>query len=92
MLFRSENVFSWEPNCDQWWITGFNPNYENPSPSNMTIIGSIDFSSKQSVYDALKQRYQSDDNLIFGDNNMVWIIWDRIDSQFSGGGGGTTGW
>lgn len=87
-----ENVFSWEPNCDQWWITGFNPNYENPSPSNMTIIGSIDFSSKQSVYDALKQRYQSDDNLIFGDNNMVWIIWDRIDSQFSGGGGGTTGW
>ena len=27
-----QNVFTWVPDDDQWWITGFNPEFTDPHP------------------------------------------------------------
>lgn len=41
------NVFSWAPDDNQWWITGFNPSFPDPNPNDMVIVGTIDFSGRK---------------------------------------------
>ena len=40
-----DNIFSWRPIEDQWWITGFNPKYkyEQADAKNQVMIGSVEF-------------------------------------------------
>ncbi len=76
-----ENVFSWAPNENQWWITGFNPEYSDPNPNVMVTIGSIDFTGHEDMYESLKSRFallkSMDRSLIFDDEyNTVWIVWE----------------
>ena len=74
-----ENIFAWVPDEPQWWITGFNPEFPDPDYRIMTLVGSIDFSSKQQMYTDLKSTMNDRDdvdNMFFDDNNhTVWIIW-----------------
>ena len=75
---KYENIFAWVPDEPQWWITGFNPEFPDPDYRIMTLVGSIDFSSKQQMYSDLKSavKYSNVDNMFFDDNNhTVWIIW-----------------
>lgn len=73
-------IFGWEPKDDQWWITGFNPDYDNPDVDDMVTIGTIDFSENRGMYDALKKfviNKEVSGNLVFDDeNNLVWIMWN----------------
>ncbi len=40
-----ENIFAWEPDEDQWWITGFNPKTVGKADfKKQVMIGSVDFS------------------------------------------------
>jgi hypothetical protein len=55
-----ENVFSWEPIQNQWWITGFNPNLPSPDSSKMVVIGSVDFAGHEELYEALKATASQD--------------------------------
>ena len=79
MLFRSsssdvDNIFCWEPNEPQWWITGFNPDLDNPNVNDMISIGVIDFEDNTQMYDALKNN--ANDYLIFDeDGHTVWMMW-----------------
>ena len=47
-----DNIFSWRPTEDQWWITGFNPECkgEKADAKNQVMIGGVDF-SKYNEYD-----------------------------------------
>ena len=49
-----EHVFSWLPTTEQWWITGFNAHFKEPNPNVMVSVGSVDLSSKTSIYDGPK--------------------------------------
>lgn len=83
------HVFSWLPTTDQWWITGFNPNLKNPNPNVMVSVGSVDLSSKTSIYDGLKATKEkvlndlTNENrglfknniLLDDDTKTVWLIW-----------------
>lgn len=76
-----DNIFRWEPYEEQWWITGFNPNYE-PVMRNQIMIGSLELWYKQDLYYSLKEAYSNkirDENeayLYFDDNTKtVWIQW-----------------
>lgn len=78
-----EEVLSWRPTEKQWWITGFNPDYVgNVDVSKEILIGCIDFTGHEDMYDSLyaakdfadyvdKKKYLFFDN----DNHMVWICW-----------------
>ena len=83
------HVFSWLPKEKQWWITGFNANLKNPNPNVMVSVGSVDLSSKTSIYEGLKAtkkdilNKQTDRNyrlfknniLLDDDTKTVWLIW-----------------
>lgn len=76
----SENIFSWVPNENQWWITGFNPDYTEPSPHLMVTIGSVDFTGYEEMYENFKETYKQEKNanFIFDDDyHTVWILWEK---------------
>ncbi|TYQ13383.1 UNVERIFIED_CONTAM: RHS repeat-associated protein [Acetivibrio alkalicellulosi] len=53
---------------NKWWITGFNPYYENVRASQLTATYTVDFSDKKGMYDAF---IKSDS---FLDNRDKWSI------------------
>ena len=71
-----EHVFSWKPENNQWWITGFNPNYSDIDVEKQVLLGSIDFSEHKNMYTSLKENINEDNQnyVIFDDANYkVWI-------------------
>lgn len=71
-------VFGWEPDEEQWWITGFDPRYDNPIVDDMVVISSIDFSEDKGMYEALKKSVENTDSqkyMIFDEEYNVWIKW-----------------
>ncbi len=73
-----DNIFCWEPEEPQWWITGFNPDFDKPKVVDMTLIGVIDFEGDTEMYDALKENIEIQDKkyLIFDeDGQKVWFMW-----------------
>lgn len=75
-----EHIFSWKPQNNQWWITGFNTNYPNVDVTKQVIIGSINFSEHKDMYNSLKEQTLKNNNLkdfiIFDDTkSTIWICW-----------------
>ena len=79
-----DNIFSWRPIDDQWWITGFNPEYkgEKADAKNQVMIGSVDFSKHEEMYEAFKAKMELSQNeskreyILYDDKNKtVWICW-----------------
>ena len=76
-----ENVFSWAPNEEQWWIAGFNTNYAEPEPDIMTMICSVDFTGHEEMY----ERFKKTSYILTGSGttsftyddiyHTVWIVW-----------------
>ena len=56
-----ENKFSWAPEENQWWITGFDSTFKEPEPDDMGVVGSVDFSTHSELYDSLKSTYLNND-------------------------------
>lgn len=54
--------------ADKWWVTGFNPDYQDVKASQLTATYTVDFSGKQGLYDAF---IKSDDYL---NNKSKWSI------------------
>lgn len=78
---KIQNVFSWSPEVNQWWITGFNPKFTNPNPNVMVSMGCIDFCGHENLLNGLKSAINKVDNkdmrdyFIFEQNKKVWIMW-----------------
>lgn len=53
---------------EHWWITSFNPYYQNKSASNLSITYTIDFTGNETLYNDL---IKSDDYLR---NTDVWLL------------------
>ena len=72
----NSQTVNWAPIEDQWWVTGFNPEFTNPDPYDMTMICSVDFENKE-IYEAFESVYRPDnEKIIFDyDYNMIWIRW-----------------
>ena len=85
--YYSENdidcVFNWAPSVKQWWITAFNPEFDEPNCNDMVAIGSVDFEGREEMYEALRFSLNNDrkdlkEKFIFGeDGHTVWVIWDK---------------
>ena len=74
-----DNIFCWEPEEPQWWITGFNPDFDKPKVEDMISIGVIDFEEDMEMYNALKISVRGKNKkkyLIFDeDGHTVWFMW-----------------
>ena len=79
-----DNVFSWNPNDKQWWITGWNPQYVNKVDVKKTVsVGCVDFVGHEDMYNELKENTitNSDINgyMIFDDQSVkAWLCWDGV--------------
>lgn len=74
-----DNVFNWAPDVEQWWITGFNTDFENPVPEDMVSIASIDFTGKETLFKGLMDSISNDyrEYFIFDEeNHIAWILWE----------------
>jgi len=78
-----ECIFNWAPSVKQWWVTGFNPEFDEPNCNDMVVIGSIDFEGREELIEGLIDTLSDDeyeelqDKIIFDeDEHTVWIIWD----------------
>ena len=72
-----EHIFSWKPQNNQWWITGFNPNYQDIDVTKQMIIGTIDLSQYPNMYYSIKQNInESNKKYIICDDTTykIWII------------------
>jgi len=58
---RFKPLFSWRPTQPQWWITGFKGNKVHLDVERLAMVGSIDFSGRHDLYDALKEYTLRDD-------------------------------
>ena len=77
-----ENIFWWAPDEEQWWITGFNPDFGNHKVDDMVSLGTIDFSGHEDMFTSLKENVCKNDKLkdymIFDeDGHTIWLIWWR---------------
>ena len=45
-------IIDYNPDSPQWWITGFNLNYQNMFAGNLNMTFTIDFSSNPELYEA----------------------------------------
>ena len=73
-----ENIFSWRPTDDQWWATGFNPEFTNPDPYDMTMICSVDFTDCEEMCEAFLTNYTNDEPIyvIFNEcYETIWFVW-----------------
>ena len=83
----SEEILSWEPIEEQWWITGFNPyTVGEADVKKQVMISSVDFSkfgsivAKNDVYQkakyAISNLKRESRYVIFDDSNMtMWLMW-----------------
>ena len=52
-------IMKYEPGDPQWWITGFNPEYQDVKYQNLRAEGMIDFSKEPELWDAFIKTYGS---------------------------------
>jgi len=74
-----QNVFTWAPDENQWWITGFNPEFTDPDPEKMVMVSSVDFSEQEGMYHAFKESYEPNElfDIIFDDElEIAWFAWN----------------
>ena len=77
---NSEQIFGWNPNEEQWWITCFDPEHAGTvDVHKQVIVGSVTFNTK-TMYDHFvesnAERTTVKNYIICDENNMtVWIMW-----------------
>ena len=77
-----DNIFSWRPIEDQWWITGFAPDKTYNGIENQVMIGSVDFSGHGEMYEAFVSELDNEHKkyvICDEENKIVWICWHEED-------------
>lgn len=55
-----KQIFSYSPIEKQWWITGFNPYFQDVQAGNLTATYTIDFSGNKSMYNEFYNAWKRD--------------------------------
>ena len=56
LFYNGTCIFEYYPGEDQWWITGFNPAYQNINAADLTVIIGVGFYDS-GMYQAFKDQY-----------------------------------
>ncbi len=72
---NGEWVFFYNPDEPQWWITGFNPEYQDRDANELDVYGSIDFSEEPELWKAFFDEYRGREGWCFDEENMVAFYW-----------------
>ena len=61
-------IESYSPSKPQWWLTSFNPFYQDVQASNLSVSYTVNFSSDAGMYDAFYGTYRNDSKWKFDSN------------------------
>jgi hypothetical protein len=63
-------VYDWQPDEPQWWITGFNPAFKGAQEDDLTVEVTIDFSEHPDLWEAFYAKYYKEE-----DENPEWLFY-----------------
>ena len=72
LSYKGHEIISYEPDIPEWWITGFNPYYQNVLAHDLTAQFTIVFPS-QGMFDAFWNTWKHDPR---------WFTFQHIDAHF----------
>ncbi|MCL2676228.1 MAG: DUF4474 domain-containing protein, partial [Firmicutes bacterium] len=58
---KGNTIFSYAPSANQWWITGFNPEFKDVKAGNLTAIYNINFSGNIDMFNAFYNTWNGKD-------------------------------
>lgn len=67
--YKSKNIINWQPTNKQWWITGFNYNYQNVKRDDLLATYSVIFNSS-TMYNAFWNKWSGNKNINFNASNI----------------------
>ena len=71
-----EKIFHYHPSDYQWWITGFNPDYQDYKAEDLEVYGSFDFSKEKDMWDAFYEQYNGEEGWCFDEENKTaYYVW-----------------
>ena len=59
LQYNGTTIIDWQPAANQWWITGFNPNYQNKNVSTLRATFTVTFTNSvlyNAFYSAWKNK------------------------------------
>lgn len=73
LFYNGTCILEYYPGEDQWWITGFNPAYQNVNAADLTVIIGVGFYDS-GMYQAFKDRYSIDNRWSFFDCVEIAVL------------------
>ncbi len=71
--YKNEEIINYFPNEDQWWITGFNPKYQNVDANDLFVTIGVGFNNSDMYY-AFKRQWGGDSRWAFADYFKLAIL------------------
>ncbi len=73
--YEGEKIISYDPKRDdpkgqeieKWWVTGFNPYYQDKKAHELTATYTIEFSDKKGMFEAFREQWEDDKRWDFDD-------------------------
>lgn len=56
---NGKNIFSYEPNENQWWINGFNAQKPNIQAVDVTMTVTVDFSDQKDLWENFEKKFNN---------------------------------
>lgn len=66
---NGNQILSFSPSNNQWWITGFNPYYQDVQASNLIATYTVNFSGNKDMYDKFYSTWRRDKRWTFDSKN-----------------------
>lgn len=74
---NGDNIFSYEPKDDQWWINGFNAQEHTVQAVDVTMSVTVDFSNQQDLWKSFEKKYNNKNypEWEFSNNYKATLTW-----------------
>ena len=69
-------IFYYEPEDTQWWITGFNPAYQDMKAEDLIVQGTVDFSQNPELFYLFMEEYYDEKGWCFDEESKtMYYTW-----------------
>lgn len=68
---KGEVIFEYDPGSPHWWITGFNPRYQDKKAENLAVNGSICFAANPELWEAFYEAARGREGWCFNEETKT---------------------
>ena len=74
LSYNGEDIIDYNPIDNQWWITGFNPEYKDVAAGELTATFTVDFTGRESMYHDFYNTWGDDERWNFNAQTYTAIF------------------